>query len=168
MQCVMAEIALSVADVAREFGVKPRVALLSFSNFGSTKHPRSDRVREAVEILKRDHPELVVDGEMQADTAVNPELAGEYPFSAIKGDANVLIFPDLQSANTAYKLMLQLGGATAIGPILTGISKPAHVLQRGCSVDDIVNMTAICVVDAQKKAGETVHPEAEKLAESSR
>jgi malate dehydrogenase (oxaloacetate-decarboxylating)(NADP+) len=164
----LAEIAVSVADLAREFGETPRVAMLSFSNFGSTKHPRAEKVRKAVEILKRDHPDLVVDGEMQADTAVNPELAGEYPFSAIKGDANVLIFPDLQSANTAYKLMMQLGGATAIGPILMGTSKPAHVLQRGCSVDDVVNMTAICVVDAQMKAGETAHPEADKLREASR
>jgi malate dehydrogenase (oxaloacetate-decarboxylating)(NADP+) len=139
--------------------------MLSFSNFGSTKHPLVDKVRRAVEILRERCPELIVDGEMQADTAVNPELAEDYAFSAIKGDANCLVFPDLQSANTAYKLLMQLGGATAIGPILMGTRKPAHVLQRGCRVDDIVNMTAFCAVDAQKLAGETRHPQAEKLLE---
>ncbi|MFO7768325.1 MAG: NADP-dependent malic enzyme [bacterium] len=162
----LAEIAASVASLTTEFGVEPRIAMLSFSNFGSTKHPHSDKVRDAVRILKERYPELTVDGEMQADTAVSEELAEEYPFSDIQGDANVLIFPDLQSANTAYKLMQQLGGATTIGPILMGTDKPAHVLQRGCSVDEIVNMTAMCVVDAQKLAGQTEHPEAEKLMET--
>ncbi|MHC4343003.1 MAG: phosphate acyltransferase, partial [Planctomycetota bacterium] len=161
----LASIAVSIANLAREFGVEPRVAMLSFSNFGSSQHPLSDKVRQAVGILKERYPELAVDGEMQADTAVSPELAEEYAFSAIKGDANCLVFPDLQSANTAYKLMMQLGGATAIGPILMGTKKPAHVLQRGCTVDDIVNMTAFCAVDAQKLAGETRRPQTQKLLE---
>ena len=161
----LAEIALDAAELAEEFGISPRIAMLSFSDFGSTRHPRAEKVAEAVRILHDQHPELVVDGEMQADTAVSPELAKDFPFSAIQGDANVLIFPDLQSANTAYKLMQQLAGATTIGPILRGIRRPAHVLQRGCQVADIVNMTAICVVDAQMLAGEVEHPEAERLME---
>jgi malate dehydrogenase (oxaloacetate-decarboxylating)(NADP+) len=146
----LAEIALLAANVAREFNYEPRVAMLSFSNFGSTKHPLTEKVRRATEIVKRAEPNLMVDGEMQADTAVSPEIINEtYPFSALKGGANVLIFPTLDAANIAYKLMMRIGGAEALGPILMGMNKPVHVLQRGAEVEEIVNMAAIAVVNAQ-------------------
>jgi malate dehydrogenase (oxaloacetate-decarboxylating)(NADP+) len=146
----LAEIAMCSAEVARSFDVEPRIAMLSFSNFGSTKHPLTEKVRVATEIVKQLMPELMIDGEMQADTAVVPEIINEtYPFSTLKGGANVLIFPDLQSGNIAYKLMMRIGGAEAIGPILMGIGRPVHVLQRGAEVTDVVNMAAIAVVDAQ-------------------
>ncbi|MBZ5551347.1 MAG: phosphate acetyltransferase [Acidobacteriia bacterium] len=146
----LAEIAMSSAEVARSFDIEPRIAMLSFSNFGSTKHPLTEKVRVATEIVKQLMPELMIDGEMQADTAVVPEIINEtYPFSTLKGGANVLIFPDLQSGNIAYKLMMRIGGAEAIGPILMGIGRPVHVLQRGAEVTEVVNMAAIAVVDAQ-------------------
>ena len=149
----LAEIALLAASVAREFDVEPRVAMLSFSNFGSTKHPLTEKVRRATELVKQRAPGLMVDGEMQADTAVVPEIIEQdYPFSSLKGGANVLIFPDLQAGNIAYKLMMRIGGAEALGPLLMGMSKPVHVLQRGCEVEDIVNMAAIAVVHAQDGA----------------
>ncbi|HWR51166.1 MAG TPA: NADP-dependent malic enzyme [Bryobacteraceae bacterium] len=149
----LAEIALTTAEMARRFNVEPRVAMLSFSNFGSTRHPLSEKVRRAVEIARSREPGLLIDGEMQADTAVVPEILEEtYPFSTLKGGANVLIFPNLESANIAYKLLARLGGAEVIGPILTGTSKPVHVLQRGAEVNDIVNVAAIAVVDAQETA----------------
>ena len=147
----LAEIAMDTAETARRFGVEPKVAMLSFSNFGSTRHPLSEKVKKAVEIVKQKMPDLIIDGEMQADTAVVPEILNStYPFSRLKEKANVLIFPDLQSGNIAYKLLERLSGAKAVGPILTGMNKPVHVLQRGASVDDIVNLAAIAVVDAQK------------------
>ncbi|HEU0143006.1 MAG TPA: phosphate acetyltransferase [Bryobacteraceae bacterium] len=150
----LAEIALEAAYMAKSFDVEPRVALLSFSNFGSTRHPLSERVRRAVDIVKQRAPEIMVDGEMQADTAVVPEIIDQtYPFSTLKGGANVLIFPSLEAGNIAYKLLMRIGGAEAIGPILMGLSKPVHVLQRGAEVNDIVNMAAIAVVDAQAAAG---------------
>jgi malate dehydrogenase (oxaloacetate-decarboxylating)(NADP+) len=151
----LAEIAIMTADTARRFDVEPRIAMLSFSNFGSTRHPLADKVRRATEIVKRRRPGLMVDGEMQADTAVTPEIiAGTYPFSSLAGGANVLIFPNLESGNIAYKLLSRLGGAELIGPILMGLSKPAHVLQHGAEVSDIVNMAAIAVVDAQEQAAQ--------------
>ncbi len=147
----LAEIALSAAETARRFNVEPRVALLSFSNFGSTRHPLAEKVRRAVEIVKRRAPDLMVDGEMQADTAVVPGIIETtYPFSTLKGGANVLVFPNLESGNIAYKLLARLGNAEAIGPILMGMAKPVHVLQRGAEVNDIVNVAAIAVVDAQE------------------
>jgi malate dehydrogenase (oxaloacetate-decarboxylating)(NADP+) len=147
----LAEIAINTAETARRYGIEPRVAMLSFSNFGSTRHPLTDKVRRAVEIVKEKKPDLIIDGEMQANTAVNPDiLASTYPFSKLKEKANVLIFPDLNSGNIAYKLMDNLGGATAVGPILMGMNKSIHVLQRGDSVDKIVNLTSISVVDAQE------------------
>ncbi|HTR38978.1 MAG TPA: NADP-dependent malic enzyme [Bryobacteraceae bacterium] len=146
----LAEIAVSAAETAQRFNVKPRVALLSFSNFGSTRHPLADKVRRAVELVRQRAPDLVVDGEMQADTAVTPEIIkNTYAFSSLEGGANVLIFPNLEAGNIAYKLLARLGGADAIGPILTGFSKPVHVLQRGAEVNEIVNVAAIAVVDAQ-------------------
>ena len=117
------------------------------------RHPLSNKVARATEIVKKRRPDLEIDGEMQADTAVVPEiLNGNYDFSNLKGKSNVLIFPNLESGNIAYKLMHRLGGAEAIGPILMGVSKSIHVLQRNCEVNDIVNMTAIAVLDAQKKS----------------
>ena len=149
----LAEIALDAADTARRFDVEPRVAMLSFSNFGSTRHPLAEKVQRATEIVKQRRPELMVDGEMQADTAVAPEILAEtYPFSSLVGGANVLIFPNLEAGNIAYKLLMRIGGAEAIGPILMGLSKPVHVLQRGCEVNDIVNIAAVAVVEAQEAA----------------
>jgi len=147
----LAEIALESARTARRFNVEPRVAMLSFSNFGSTKHPQVEKVRRATELVKQADPFLIVDGEIMADTAVSPEIIlRDYPFSSLIGGANVLIFPDLASANIAYKLLMKVGGAEAIGPILMGMSKPVYVLPRGAGVDDIVNITAMAVVDAQE------------------
>jgi len=147
----LAEIALCAAQTARGFDVTPRVAMLSFSNFGSTQHPLTAKVRRAVELIRRMDPNLIVDGEVMADTAVVPEIIEEtYPFAKLHGGANVLVFPDLTSANTSYKLLARIGGAEPIGPILMGMSKPVHVLQRGAEVEEIVNIAAIAVVDAQE------------------
>jgi len=145
----LAETAILAAEKVRMLDIEPRVAMLSFSNFGSVDHPQSKKVRQAVEIVKERAPDLIIDGEMQADTAIVPELLEGFTFSKLKTSANILIFPDLNSGNICYKLLHHLGGAEAIGPILMGMSKPVHVLQRGDSVDDIVNMAAIAVVDAQ-------------------
>ena len=147
----LAEIACLAADYARQLGLVPRVALLSFSNFGSTPHPLSDKVRRAVELIKAKCPDFEVDGEMQADTAVVPEIVEErYPFSQVK-EANVLVFPSLEAANIAYKLLARLGNAQAIGPILLGMGAPVHVLQTGDEVRDIVNIAAVAVMDAASR-----------------
>ncbi len=131
----LAEIAVQTAGLARHFGIFPRVAMLSFSNFGSNNHPSAEKVRRATEIAQRMAPDLVLDGEMQADTAVLESILEEgYSWSRLGGPANVLIFPELQSANIAYKLLWRLAGAEAIGPILLGIERPVHVLQRGVEV----------------------------------
>jgi malate dehydrogenase (oxaloacetate-decarboxylating)(NADP+) len=149
----LAEVALLTAQFVRRIGIDPHIAMLSFSNFGSSHHPNSDKVRDAVRLVKQQEPELIVDGEMQADTAVLPDiLAKIYPFSTLQERANVLIFPDLNSANIAYKLLWRIGGAEAVGPILLGMAQPVHVLQRGSEAADIVNLTAIAVVDAQQRA----------------
>jgi len=143
----LAEIALLAADYAVKLEIDPHVAFLSFSNFGSTPHPFSNKVRKAVALVKARRPDLRVDGEMQADTAVVPEIAEErYPFSAVK-DANVLVFPSLESANIAYKLLARLGNAKAIGPILLGVGAPVHVLQTGDDVNAIVQMASVAVMD---------------------
>ncbi|HEY1471156.1 MAG TPA: NADP-dependent malic enzyme [Candidatus Acidoferrum sp.] len=147
----LAEIALCAAETAKRFNVTPRVAMLSFSNFGSTPHPLTEKVQRAVKLVQDADPTLMVDGEMMADTAVVAEIVEEtYPFSKLRGGANVLVFPDLTSANTCYKLLSLIGGVEKIGPILMGMSKPVHVLQRGCEVEEIVNIAAIAVVDAQE------------------
>jgi malate dehydrogenase (oxaloacetate-decarboxylating)(NADP+) len=147
----LVEIALCTAQTARRFDVVPRVAMLSFSSFGSTRHPQCEKVRRAAELLHRADPTLIVDGEIMADIAVTPELLEEtYPFSPLKGGANVLIFPDLASANIAYKLLSKIGEAETLGPILMGMSKPVHLLFRGAEVEEIVGVTAIAVVDAQE------------------
>ncbi|MBI2420009.1 MAG: phosphate acetyltransferase, partial [Ignavibacteriales bacterium] len=148
----LAEIAMQTAMTAKRFGVEPRVAMLAFSNFGSAPYPQTEKVAKAVQIVKQRMPELEIDGEMQADTAVVPEiLAQQYPFVSFRGPANVLIFPDLNSGNIAYKLMARIGSADVIGPILMGMSKPVHVLQKGAEINDVVNMTAVAVVEANSK-----------------
>jgi malate dehydrogenase (oxaloacetate-decarboxylating)(NADP+) len=148
----LAEIAVQTAKVARRFGVKPKVAMLSFSNFGTSGELRTDRIEEAVSIARELDPGLIIDGPMQADTALVPDIQEDYPFMAFDGPANVLICPNLASANIAYKLLQRIAGAEMTGPILEGLSKPAHVLQRGDSVRDVVHMAAICAVDAQRHA----------------
>jgi malate dehydrogenase (oxaloacetate-decarboxylating)(NADP+) len=143
----LVEIACLAADFAKRLEIDPRVAFLSFSNFGSTPHPLSDKVRRAVEMAKARRPDLQVDGEMQADTAVVADLIeNRYPFSAVK-DANVLVFPSLESANIAYKLLARLGNAKAIGPILLGMGAPVHVLQTGDDVNAIVQIASVAVMD---------------------
>jgi malate dehydrogenase (oxaloacetate-decarboxylating)(NADP+) len=132
--------------------MEPRIAFLSFSNFGSVRHPEAEKMAKAVALLRHRDPTLVVDGEMQADTACVPEIIQrDYPFSALREQANVLIFPNLSAGNIAYKLLNHLGGATAIGPILVGMARPVHVLERGATVQDIVNMAAVAVIDAQER-----------------
>ncbi|HYT63465.1 MAG TPA: NADP-dependent malic enzyme [Gemmatimonadales bacterium] len=145
----LAEIATATAKFVKRLGVEPRIAMLSFSNFGSVKHPAAAKVQQAVALLHEREPELQVDGEMQADTAVVERILTKvYPFAKLRGPANVLIFPDLDAANIAYKLLARLGDAQAIGPILVGMDRPVHVLQRLSEVPDIVNMAVIAAVDA--------------------
>jgi malate dehydrogenase (oxaloacetate-decarboxylating)(NADP+) len=165
----LVEIALCTAQTARRFDVEPRVAMLSFSSFGSARHPQCDKVRKAVELLHRADPTLMVDGELMADDAVSTELEQHYPFSQLKGGANVLIFPDLNSANIAYKLLAKVGGGETLGPILMGMAKPVHLLARGAQVEEIVNAAAIAVVDAQETGASGALQEREALlAESVR
>jgi malate dehydrogenase (oxaloacetate-decarboxylating)(NADP+) len=144
----LAEIALLSAGFVKELRIEPRVAMLSFSNFGSAPHPFSDKVARAVTRIKELAPDLEVDGEMQVDSAVDFDLLQSiYPFANLTGPANVLVFPNLSAANTAYKLMGQIGGAEVIGPILLGMRNPVHVLQRGGTVQDVVNLVTIASVD---------------------
>ena len=151
----LAEIAILAAGVAREFGFDPRIAMLSFSSFGSATHPVVDRVRRATEIVKKRAPKLVVEGEMQLEVAIDPEVAAQhFSFSSIQGDANVLIFPDLHSGNLAYKLMQRLVGAETIGPILTGLAKPVHIVGPASDDNEIINIASIAVVEAQMRGGE--------------
>ncbi len=145
----LAEIAVMTAEVVKRFNIVPKVAMLSFSNFGNTRLPQSIKVQEAVEIAHRLDPNLTIDGEVQADIALASDVLEEvYPFSSLKGGVNTLIFPDLNAGNIAYKLMGKIGGATLLGPILMGMKKPVHVLQQGCDVDAIVNIAAVCAVEA--------------------
>jgi len=147
----LAQIALGASRVVKTLGLTPRIAMLSFSNFGSVRHPHTQKVAEAVRILKERDPSLEVDGEMQADTAFDEQILRErYPFSSLKSPANVLIFPNLSAGNISYKLLTRLGGATAIGPILVGMQHPVHVLEQGADVEQIVNMAAVAVIDAQE------------------
>jgi malate dehydrogenase (oxaloacetate-decarboxylating)(NADP+) len=150
----LAEIALLSADFVRRLGVVPRVGMLSFSNFGSVRSPQSDKVRRATELVKERAPELEIDGELQADTALLDDFRREnYPFTTLQQRPNVLIFPNLDAANIAYKLMWRMGKAEAFGPILLGMAHPIHVLQRGSEAADVLNLTALAVVDAQEHAG---------------
>jgi malate dehydrogenase (oxaloacetate-decarboxylating)(NADP+) len=149
----LAGIALLSAEKMRQFDIEPRIAMLSFSNFGSTRHPLTEKVKRAAELIKSAAPELIVEGEMMADTALNPDILNEfYPFSSLKGQPNLLICPDLTSANISYKLLSTLGGAVAIGPILLGIKKPVYLLGPGNTVNDIVNITAMAVFESQRKS----------------
>ena len=149
----LADIAMLVAKEVRNFNLTPRIAMLSYSNFGSSKSPEAQLVAEATRILKQRNPSLVVDGEMQGMLAFNQEiLRDNYPFSDLVGEeVNVLIFPNLTAGNVAYNLLKEIGGADAIGPILLGLKKPVHILQLGSSVRNIINMANIAVVDAQLK-----------------
>ena len=144
----LAEIAVQTAKVARRFGVEPRVAMLSFSNFGSSRAQRSERIEDAIEFARELDPSLVIDGPMQADTALNGDVQKEYPFMDFKGPANVLVLPNLAAANIAYKLLEELGDAEMTGPILEGMDKPVQLVARQDGVRHIVNMAAICAADA--------------------
>ncbi len=149
----LAEIAIMTANLANAFGFDPVMALLSYSNFGSSNHPDSTKVKEAVRILHETHPELVVDGEIQTDFALNRELhESQFPFSKLAGKkVNTLIFPNLEAANITYKLLKELNAADTIGPIMLGLKRPVHILQLGASVEEMVNMTAVAVIDAQER-----------------
>ncbi len=156
----LADIAIQTAELAQSFMIQePRVAMLSFSNFGANQHPLANRMRQATEIVKRRVPGLIIDGEMQADTALKSEISKEsFPFNQVPGDANILIFPDLQSGNIAYKLLARMGSAEAIGPILVGMNKPVFVLQQNSDVNDVVNMAAITAMEIHlRKSKKNVH-----------
>ena len=147
----LANIAIDTAESAKRFGIEPKVALLSFSTRGSAKHMLVDKVANATKIAREKRPDLLIDGEMQVDAAIVPEVADKKcPDSPLHGNANVLIFPDLNSGNIAYKLVERLAKASAVGPVLQGLKKPVNDLSRGCSVQDIVDVTAITVVEAQQ------------------
>lgn len=152
----LAQVGFAAARLVQRLGITPKVAYLSFSNFGSVKHPEAAKAAKAAELLRQRDPKLMVDGEMQADTAVDENiLRTRYPFSHLTEAANVLIFPNLSAGNIAYKLLHHLGGATAIGPILVGMRHPVHVLEQGAGIQDIVNMAAVAVVDAQGRSQTT-------------
>ncbi len=155
---ILAEVTRHTAELARRFNVAPRAAILSYSNFGSVRNEGTAKPRRAAKMLREDQSvEFPVDGEMQADTAVVKEfLQGTYEFSELDDPANVLIFPNLEAGNISYKLLQRLGGAEAIGPMLVGMAKPVHVLQRDDEVKDIVNLTAVAVVDAQRRDSESL------------
>lgn len=154
----LAEIAIDTAETAKRFGIVPKIAMLSFSTAGSAKHPLADKVREATAMVRYKRPDLIVDGEMQVDAALVPSVAAsKFPKSKIKGDANVLIFPDLQSGNIAYKLVERLAKAKAIGPILQGLQKPVNDLSRGCSAQDIADLAAFTACEAQELTYEFDH-----------
>ncbi|MFA7626219.1 MAG: NADP-dependent malic enzyme [Candidatus Kapaibacterium sp.] len=149
----IADITIQTANYAKHLNIEPRVALLSYSNFGSSHGDNPDKLREALKIIKKEAPDLMVDGEMQADTAVVPEiLERTFPFSELKGGANVLIFPNLSSGNIAYKLLHRIGGTGVVGPILLGLNKPINILQRGDEVDQILDMIALTAMEAQNNS----------------
>ena len=151
---VLADIGEQMAGAAQAFDVEPRVAMLSMSTFGSVRHPDVDKVRRAVDLLRSRRPDLQVEGEMQANVAVNHELrSSTFPFSRLDGPANVLVFPNLDAGNAAYKLLRELGGIMTVGPVLLGMAKPVTVLERGTDVDTVVLMTALTVVQAQLRSG---------------
>ncbi|MFV8373716.1 NADP-dependent malic enzyme [Flavobacterium sp. LB1P71] len=149
----LAKIAIMTAKTAKMFGVEPVIAMVSYSNFGSSTNESATKVREAVDYLHKNHPEMVIDGEIQADFALNAEmLKAKFPFSKLAGKkVNTLIFPNLESANITYKLLKELNKVDSIGPIMLGMGKPVHIFQLGASVEEMVNMAAIAVIDAQEK-----------------
>jgi phosphate acetyltransferase len=145
----LADIAIDTAETAKKFNIEPRIAMLSFSTHGSAKHPHVDKVKEATALIRDQRPDLIVEGEMQVDAALIPHIAKrKFPESKLKGDANIMIFPDLQSGNIAYKLVERLAKAKAIGPILQGLKKPINDLSRGCSWQDIANLAAFTSCEA--------------------
>lgn len=147
----LSDIATCTAKSVKGFGFEPRVAMLSFSTHGSAKHEEVDKIVEATKIVKKKYPELIIDGELQLDAAIVPEVAeSKCPNSILKGDANILIFPDLASGNIGYKLVQRLAGAMAVGPIVQGLNKPVNDLSRGCSIEDIIDVTAITAVEVHK------------------
>ncbi|MFA5829608.1 MAG: phosphate acetyltransferase [Candidatus Gracilibacteria bacterium] len=147
----LADIAIDTAETALRFGLVPKIAMLSFSTNGSAKHPLANKVREATQMVKFRRPDLIIDGEMQVDAALVPNIcATKFPGSALHGDANILIFPDLQAGNIAYKLVERLAGAKAIGPILQGLQKPINDLSRGCSFHDIADLAAFTSCESQE------------------
>ena len=151
----LADIALLSARFVRDLGIEPRVGMISFSNFGSARHPQSDKVAAAVKLIRQRDPELSIDGEMQADTAVDmAKLQDVYDFSHLKQSANVLVFSNLTAANAAYKLLDRLGGAEVIGPVLLGMARPIHILQRGSTGQDVLNLATIASVDAQARSNQ--------------
>jgi malate dehydrogenase (oxaloacetate-decarboxylating)(NADP+) len=153
----LAEIAIMTAEVVKRFNITPKVAMLSFSSFGSTRLPQSIKVQRATDIAHKLDPDLIIDGEIQSDIALSPDVIQEiYPFSSLKGGVNTFIFPNLDAGNIAYKLMGKIGGAALLGPILMGMQKPIHVLQQGCDVEAIVNIAAVCAVEALDKLKEKV------------
>ena len=146
----LAEVAIATNDSAKEYDVSPKVALLSFSTHGSAKHEMVDKVVEACKIVKEKRPDIIIDGELQFDAAYVPKVAAsKSPDSPLKGNANVFIFPDLNTGNICYKITQRLGGYEAIGPIVQGLNKPMNDLSRGCDVQDIVDLAIITAVDAQ-------------------
>ena len=149
----LAKIAIMTVNAAKMFGVEPVVAMVSFSNFGSSTNESATKVKEAVDYLHKNYPEITVDGEIQADFALNPEmLKAKFPFSKLAGKkVNTLIFPNLESANITYKLLKELNKVDSIGPIMLGMGKPVHIFQLGASVEEMVNMAVIAVIDAQEK-----------------
>jgi len=150
----LVDITVLIEKTVKQFNISPRIAILSYSNFGSNDGIVPEKTRETVRILHDKYPDMLVDGEMQANFALNSDLLQDnFPFSTLSGKpANTLIFPNLESGNIAYKLLQEMGGAEAVGPILLGLKKPVHVLQLGSSVREIVNMVTIAVVDAQEKS----------------
>jgi malate dehydrogenase (oxaloacetate-decarboxylating)(NADP+) len=149
----LAKIALMNAKTIRMFGLEPVIAMVSYSNFGSSDNASANKVREAVAYLHKYYPDLIVDGEIQADFALNPEmLKDKFPFSKLAGKkVNTLIFPNLEAANINYKMLKELYQVDSIGPIMLGLDKPVHIFQLGASVEEMVNMAAVAVVDAQEK-----------------
>ena len=166
----LVDVTLLVNKSVKQFNIKPRIAILSYSNFGSNEGEIPQKTRETVKFLHQNHPDIIVDGEMQANFALNPSLlADNFPFSKLKdGPANTLVFPNLDSGNIAYKLLQELGGAEAVGPILLGMNKPVHVLQLGSSVREIVNMITIAVVDVQTKENATLERKGGLLSKARR
>jgi phosphate acetyltransferase len=147
----LADIAIDTAETAIRFGIKPKIAMLSFSTNGSAKHPKVDEVQEAVQMVKHRRPDLFIEGEMQVDAALVPDVCKlKFPTSLIKGQANVLIFPDLQSGNIAYKLVERLAGAIAIGPLLQGLKKPVNDLSRGCNAQNIADLVAFTACESEE------------------
>ena len=147
----LAEIAISVAEFVKEFEITPKIAMLSYSNFGSSDTPDATKVAEATALVKEMAPELMVEGEMQANLAFNTALREEiFPFSALQGEPNILIFPDLSAANIAYKLFMRLAEVDTIGPILVGLDKSAHVVERGAHSDNIFNLTTLAALKARQ------------------